>query len=143
MPSVPEPLSKFIKTHRRRIARVVAIIAFGVVGYHIWSSTPRDVEFRFDLGPRHERVTSMWVSYQEEGEEVGGVRFDHRRGSPRLQSHVVSLAPGRYAAVIGVYQGDRLKRHRRSFVVPTEGVLRMRLFEERLSQHSSRHRLGN
>jgi hypothetical protein len=85
----------------------------------------------------------MWVSYQEEGEEVGGVRFDHRRGSPRLQSHVVSLAPGRYAAVIGVYQGDRLKRHRRSFVVPTEGVLRMRLFEERLSQHSSRHRLGN
>jgi len=133
MPTLPKNITAFIKRHRRRIAKLVAVLAFGVVGYQLWTASPRDVELRFDLGPRHERVTSIAASYRIDGEEVLGARFEHRRGAPRLQTHIVSLAPGRYEAVIGLYEGSELRRYERAFVVPAEGVIRLRLFDDRYS----------
>lgn len=119
----------FLKTHRRRIARLIAIVAIAVLGSHFFSTIPRDVELRYDLGPDHDRWTAVEVSYQMDGGEVAGVRWLHRRGAPRSIRHTVSLAPGRYEVVAILSAGSRRQTVERAIQVPADSVIRIDLFD--------------
>ena len=119
----------FLKTHRHRIARVVAVLAFLVIGMHLVQHVPRDVEIRYDLGPAHEAVTTLHLSYQSDGGEVAGVRFEYRAGAPRVIRHTASLIPGRYDLVANLKRGRATERLERSLRVPADGVIRIDLFD--------------
>ncbi len=56
-------LLPFLKAHRRRIARVIAIIAFAVIGMHLMQNIPQDSELRYDLGLAHQEVVALQISY--------------------------------------------------------------------------------
>jgi len=119
----------FLKTHRRRIARIVAVVAFLVIGMHLVQHMPRDVEIRYDLGPAHDAVSALFLSYQSDGGEVAGVRFEYRAGAPRVIRHTASLIPGRYDVVAMVSRGRATERVQRSLRVPADGVIRIDLFD--------------
>jgi len=119
----------FLKTHRRRIARVIAVVAIAVLGAHFFANIPREVDLRFDLGPDHDRWTAVQISYQIDGGEVAGVRWSYRRGAPRAIRHTVSLVPGRYEVVGMLTAGSRQERVRRAIEVPADSVIRVDLFD--------------
>jgi len=119
----------FLKTHRRRIARVVAVVAFLVVGMHLVRHMPREVDLRYDLGPSHDAVTALQISYQSDGGEVAGVRFRYRTGAPRVIRHTVSLIPGRYGVVATMNRGQASQRIERAIDVPADGVIHIDLFD--------------
>lgn len=120
----------WLARHRKRIATMIAMVAIGVIGGHLARNWPRDVDVRFHFGPNHGRLTEATVRYLLEGEEVKVVRFQHAEGTfPEVLDHRVELPPGRYeieATLRGIGPTELI---RRSFDVPTEGTVRLDLFQ--------------
>jgi hypothetical protein len=113
--------------NRKRIARVVAVLGVALVGAHLVSTLPREVEIRYDLGGDHRRATEIHLSYLVEGDEMKGVRFHYAHGAPKVVRHRLDLAPGAYRVVASLHGPDLSRTLQRDLEVPAEGVIRIDL----------------
>jgi len=115
--------------NRQRAAPYVLVIAALVVGGVVYRSYPREVRLRYALGPDHANVQDLWLSYEQEGEEVRGVRFHYADGAPEHVFHAVDLAEGRYT-IHAELNGPGLHRLvTRALVAPAQGRVRVRLYD--------------
>lgn len=120
--------------NRKLIARLVLVAAVLVIGGQLFGAVPREVEIRYDLGPDHRSISEARIAYLMDGEEVKGVEFRYVYGAPAVVTHRLELAPGRYA-VHAVLRGEDVERQiERTFEVPTEGLIRIELFDEALAR---------
>jgi hypothetical protein len=112
---------------RRRIATVVAIIGAVLVGNHLASVWPRNVEVAYAHDPG---IDELDVDFIQEGEAVASARFRQPDDQSTLIRHTVRLQPGEYQARITLYRPDSpAVEHQRVLLVPTEGLTRFDLKE--------------
>lgn len=112
---------------KRRIATVVAIIGAVLVGNHLASVWPRNVELAYTLDPG---IDELDVDFIQDGEAVASARFRQRDKKSTLIWHTVRLQPGQYEARITLYRPDRpAVEHQRVLRVPAEGLTRFDLKE--------------
>jgi len=112
---------------RRRIATLIAIIGLLVVGNHLASIWPRDVEIAYTVDAD---VTGIAVDYVQEGDAVASVRFTQADAKTAALRHTVRLQPGEYEARIILYSsGGSGVEHRRRLEVPAAGLNRFDLKE--------------
>ena len=114
---------------REKAAPAVLVIAALVVGGVVYRAYPREVRLRYALGPDHAEVHDLWLSYEQDGEEVRGVRFHYEDGAPAHVYHAVDLAEGRYT-IKAELRGPNLARDvTRALVAPAQGRVRVRLYD--------------
>jgi len=112
---------------KRRIATLIAIIGLLVVGNHLASIWPRDVEIAYTVDAH---VTGIAVDYLQEGDGVASVRFKQPDANRTVLRHTVRLQPGAYEARIILYSSDGSGvEHRRRLQVPAPGLNRFDLKE--------------
>jgi len=112
---------------KRRIATLVAVIGALVVGNHLASIWPRDVEVAYTVDPA---VAEIDVDYLQEGDAVASARFKQSDAKNTVIRHTVRLQPGDYQARIILYSVDgRGVEHVRRLHVPAEGLTRFDLKE--------------
>jgi len=112
---------------RRRIATLIAIIGLLVVGNHLASIWPRDVEIAYTVDAN---VTGIAVDYLQEGDAVASVRFKQPDAKGTVLQHTVRLQPGAYEARIILYSSDGSGvAHLRRLRVPAAGLNRFDLKE--------------
>ena len=110
---------------RRRIATLVALVGLLVVGNHLSSIWPRDVEIAYTIDTD---VTGIDVDYVQEGDAVASVRFTRPPAKSAVLRHTVRLQPGEYQARIDVYASDGSGvEHQRRLQVPAAGESRFDL----------------
>jgi len=122
-------LLAFLKDHRRRIARVVAVVGVLLVGLTLFDAAPREVAVRYRLGPDHRDVAEARIAYVQDGDELKVVSFRYERGGPETIFHTVELSPGRYDVVARLRRPDEVQTVTRHLEVPSDGVVRIDLFE--------------
>lgn len=113
--------------NRKRLARLVAVLGVLLVGAHLLSTLPREVEIRYDLGGDHRRATEIHLSYVADGAEMKGVRFHYAHGAPKVIRHRVDLTPGEYRVVASLHGPDLSRTLHRDLEMPAEGVVRIAL----------------
>jgi hypothetical protein len=112
---------------KRRIATAVAIIGAVVVGNHLASVWPRNVELAYALDPG---IDELDVDFIQDGEAVASARFTQPEEKSALIRHTVRLQPGEYEARITVYRPDGpAVEHQRVLLVPAKGLTRFDLKE--------------
>ena len=112
---------------KRRIATLIAIVGLLVVGKHLASIWPRDVEIAYTIDTD---VTGVDVDYVQEGDAVASVRFTQPPQKSTVLRHTVRLQPGEYQAQIIVYSSDGSGvEHQRRLQVPAAGLNRFDLKE--------------
>jgi len=110
---------------KRRIASLIAVIGLFVVGNHLASIWPRDVEVAYTVDAE---VTGIAVDYLQEGDAVTSVRFTRPDGNGTLLRHTVRLQPGDYVARIILYSSDGSGvEYERRLRVPGTGLNRFDL----------------
>lgn len=110
---------------KRRIALLIAIIGMLVVGNHLASIWPRDVQIAYTVDPH---VTGIAVDYLQEGDAVASVRFKQPDAKSTDVRHTVRLQPGDYVARITLYSSDGSGiEHQRRLRVPAAGLNRFDL----------------
>ena len=129
-------LARLWLEHRKRLAPAVVIAAVAVVGNVLLGAFPREVTIRYDLGPAHAAVTEARIAYTLSGEEVKGVRYGYESGAPAFITHTLELSPGRYEVVASLWEGERQRRIVRPLTVPTEGQVRMVLYDQALASRN-------
>ena len=119
----------FFKTHRRALARLVAVGGAAVVALALAPHVPRKVDVEFELGPSHREIVEVRVAYVQDGEELQGVSFSFPDGAPGQVRHTVSLLPGDFEVhtelrrpTHGRTRGSVGKLH-----APAEGLVRFRV----------------
>jgi hypothetical protein len=123
-------LAEAFWTKREKLAPLVAVAGIALVASQLVGSVPREVHLRYDLGPDHAALEEVRVGYLEAGEELTTARFDYARGAPAAIDHRVTLSPGRYEVVVDLRGDGALTGHGvRTFEVPADGIVRVRLFE--------------
>ncbi|MFO0694431.1 MAG: hypothetical protein U0230_12805 [Polyangiales bacterium] len=128
---VSRSLPAWFERRRKLLATSVLLIGCAVIGVELGRSVPREVEVRYDLGPEHAQVRAVQLGYAEiGGAVVRTARFSYPEGAPRSFRHRLELAPGAYGCTARVTreQGPEEEIVRR-FEVPSEGVIRIDLFE--------------
>ena len=114
-------------SNKRRIATLIAIIGLLVVGNHLASIWPRDVEIAYTVDAD---VTGIAVDYLQEGDAVASVRFKQADAKSTVLRHTVRLPPGEYEARIILYSsGGAGVGHRRRLQVTAAGLNRFDLKE--------------
>ena len=99
---------------------MIAIIGAIVVGNHLASIWPRDVE--------DPAVAEIAVDYLQEGDAVASARFKHSDAKSTIVRHTIRLQPGEYDARIILYSSDgRGIEHQRKLLVPAAGLTRFDL----------------
>lgn len=116
--------------YRKRLSLLVLLIAAVVIGRVLSDAAPRDVDLAYDLGALHGEFTELHVTYVFEGEEVAGVRFSEAGGLPENVDHHIELSPGRYTIEATLTGSEGSEHIERALRVPTEGIVRIQLFEE-------------
>ncbi len=112
---------------KRRIATLIAVIGLLVVGNHLASIWPRDVEIAYTVDAD---VTGIAVDYLQEGDAVASLRFTRPDAKSTVVRHTVRLQPGAYEARIILYSPDGSGvEHRRRLQVPAAGLKRFDLKE--------------
>ena len=123
-------LAELLSRHRRRVARVVLVVAVLVVGLELWPSFPRDTELEYALGPGHGRIVELRVAYIQDGEEVHGVSFRWDAGAPEAVRHSIKLPAGEFQLRCELRErGGDSRAVQRTLTTPAEGVVRIHLFE--------------
>lgn len=125
-------------THRRRLAPAVLLIGAIVVGGEVCQGIAHETEVHFRLGPFHGQVEEAVISYRLDGQEVKGARFQWADGAPQTLVHVVELQPGRYEVRAWLTHTEGERSFERALVVPSEGVVRIDLFEVGFASMSKR-----
>ena len=114
---------------RQRAAPFVLVVAALVVGGMVFRAYPREVSLRYALGPDHAEVHDLRLSYQQDDEEVRGVRFHYEGGAPAHVYHSVQLTEGRYV-IEAELRGPNVARDvSRALMAPAEGRVRVRLYD--------------
>ncbi len=108
----------------------MVLVGLAVVGTTLFEAAPRETEIRYDLGPDHGRVVEVRLSYRHDGEEVKGARFTWPDGAPPSLRHEVELVPGRYEVRAELVAPGEQRTIERALRVPSEGVVRIDLFDE-------------
>lgn len=104
---------------------MIAIIGAIVVGNHLASIWPRDVEVAYTVDPA---VAEIAVDYLQEGDAVASARFKHSDAKSTIVRHTIRLQPGEYDARIILYSSDgRGIEHQRKLLVPAAGLTRFDL----------------
>lgn len=112
---------------KRRIATVIAVIGALVVGNHLASIWPREVEVAYSVDPA---VAEIDIDYLQEGDAVTSVRFRQSDAKSSIIRHAVRLQPGEYELRITLYSADgHGVEQRRLLQVPAEGLTRFDLKE--------------
>ena len=111
--------------NRRRLARLVLLLAAVVVVLQVASYLPRETEVEVALGPHHRRVEEVRLSFLQQGEELRGVSFRFPEEAPAVVRHRVELSPGRYRLLIELRQRDGVTHTAERIVsVPADGAVR-------------------
>ena len=122
------PLRRLYETHRRTLARLIALLGAVVVALALMPHVPRKVDVEFELGPSHREIVEVRVAYVQDGEELHGVSFSFPDGAPGQVRHSVSLPPGDFEVHTelrpsqGESRGSVDKLH-----APADGTIRFRL----------------
>lgn len=116
----------FLRTQRRRIARLV--LAGGVVfaALKLWPSWPRELEVEYQLGAEHSEIVELRVAYLEGTQELQGVSFSFPDGAPHAVRHRLTLPAGSF--VLRCELRDRAGVARavtRQLHTPIEGAVRI------------------
>jgi hypothetical protein len=112
---------------KRRIAAVIAVIGALVVGNHLASIWPRELEVAYSIDPA---VAEVDVDYLQEGDAVASVRFKQSDAKSTIIRHAVRLQPGEYELRITLYSADgQGVEQQRRLQVPAEGLTRFDLKE--------------
>ena len=124
-------LAALISQHRRRVARVLFGLGLFAVAYQLLPNVPRQTELEFALGEGHARVVELRVAFEQEGEEMHGVRFGFPEGAPRTVRHSLRLPSGEYVVRCELRErgGDSLELTRR-LITPADGVVRIALGDQ-------------
>ncbi len=120
----------WLGANRRRVARLVGVIAVLLVVGQLAGAVPRATDLRFELMAGTTELDVAYLRVAEDGsaEELKSVRFGGPRGVPALIRHEVELSPGRYRARAVVRRGHEPSRVvERAFDVPADGVVRLDL----------------
>ena len=112
----------------------MGLLGIAAVLGHLASEIPREIELLYDFGPSRAEVREAVFEYLLDGELIKGASFRYAPGrAPAVQSHRVSLSPGRYRLnarlTLGEGEPARVQHLRRAFVVPAEGAIRVDLFD--------------
>jgi hypothetical protein len=128
--------SALFAQHRRKIAIVVAVVGFAVVGAQILRQLPTDTHIRYDLGPDHATVKEVRVAFMH-GSEVT-VRSLSRRfpnGAPETFDDTVSLTRGAYRVhALLIREDGQIEGIMRGIDLPSETVVNIDLFRRRGGQ---------
>jgi len=117
--------------NRRRLAPLIVVIAFGLIGGQLLNVWPHETTIHYSLGPDHSAITDATVAYLVGGEQAAGASFHFAEGAPDTVRHVVELHPGRYM-IAAELSGDEVRRNvSRALDVPAEGIVRVDLSEAR------------
>ena len=114
------------------MAKGALLIGALVVGGVVARAYPRDVALRYDLGADHDQWVEARLSYSGDEGEMAGVTFRQPEGLPDRLDHEVELSPGEYRVTATLVDDDgQAVQVERSFEVPVEGVMTIRLGPER------------
>lgn len=121
---------EWMRTHRRRWAPALAIVAALVVGREVLGATPREVDVELPLGPTHADLRQVDVSFLEADELVHHVSLRYPEGAPESVRHRVELAPGSYVVAVDlVHEGGATESREGRLDAPAEGRVRVHLRE--------------
>ena len=99
---------------------MIAIIGAIVIGNHLASIWPRDLEVAYTVDPD---VAEIDVDYLQEGDAVASVRFKPSDAKSKVIRHTVRLQPGEYEARIVLRSSDgRGIERKRKLLVPAAGL---------------------
>ena len=115
-------------THRQRWAPAVLIVGLAVVIGQASTAVPREVALRYRLGPSHESIIALELSYRLGEDEMAGARFAWPEGAPRSVEHRLDLAPGEYQVRAQLTHREGRRQVDRRFEVPSEGAIRIDLY---------------
>ncbi len=131
---LPELLQRLL-AHRRRLAPLVLIVGVLLVGSQLWEAVPQETEIHYRLGPQHEEIRSISLSYQTGGEEVVRTDFRWPAGAPRTVPHAVSLPPAEYLIEAEVRASSGSRHLERRLAIPAEGLVSIDLFDVAYAEH--------
>ncbi|MEO0325372.1 MAG: hypothetical protein AAF447_20620 [Myxococcota bacterium] len=119
----------WLGANRRRVARLVAVVAVLLVAGQLAGAVPRATDLRFEVDGGTTELDVAYLHLDDEGgaEELQSVRFGGPGGVPSLVRHEVELSPGRYRARAVVRRGRDAREVERVFEVPAPGVVRLDL----------------
>ncbi|UJR84704.1 hypothetical protein [Sandaracinus amylolyticus] len=121
---------EWMRTHRRRWAPALAIVAALVVGREVLGSTPREVDVELPIGAEHADIRRVDVTYLESDALVHHVSLRYPSGAPESVRHTVELAPGRYVVAVDLVHEDGATESREGRLdAPAEGRVRVSLRE--------------
>jgi hypothetical protein len=123
---------------RRKVAPAVLLIGAVVVGTQLFDEVPRDVELNYALGPDHDEIVGLTLSYEQSGEEVSVADFSWPNGAPPRLHHEVELAPGTYRVRAELRDREhRMRSVEKRFDVPADGIVNLDLFTRALASRRS------
>jgi hypothetical protein len=109
---------------RAKVAPLVLVIGALVVGANLFDEVPRDVELNYLLGPDHDEIVGLGLSYAQGQEHFANAEFSWPEGAPPRLHHEVELPPGRYRVRAELRdRSDRTRTIERRFEVPADGIV--------------------
>jgi hypothetical protein len=117
-------LSRF--KDRRVISRLVLVLGVLFIASRIWPNVRHETSLLFTLGPEHDKIVEVRISYIADGDEHYGVTFYYPSGAPSQISHRIGLPYGRYQIKIELKQRDgKTKTFVRSLRVPVDSTVQI------------------
>lgn len=114
---------------RSKAAPFVLVIGALVVGGQLCDEVPRDVELNYLLGPDHDQIVGLELSYAQGEEHFANAEFSWPDGAPPRLHHVVELPPGTYRVRADLRdRSDRSRTVEERFEVPADGIVNVHLF---------------
>jgi hypothetical protein len=114
---------------RSKAAPFVLVVGALVVGGNLFDEIPRDVELNYALGPDHDEIVGLELSYAQGQEPIANAVFSWPEGAPPRLHHVVELPPGTYRVRVDLRdRSDQTRTVEERFDVPADGIVNIDLF---------------
>ena len=116
---------------RRLFAPIILIVGIILIATQLWPAIARETELDLLLGPDHEKIIEVRLSFVQGDEEIRGVTFGFPKGAPATLKHRVDLRPGVYQVAIELIRGEQTRiseRVVRALDAPARGVVRVKAY---------------
>jgi hypothetical protein len=87
-------LLAFLKEHKHRFAKPIALGGMLLIASLLMRQAPRDIQVELELPPEHREFVEVRVAYLQEGEELHGATFSFPDGAPGSLRHSLKLPAG-------------------------------------------------
>jgi hypothetical protein len=119
------PLVSWATRHRRRIARLLLVIAVCFGATRVWPAVPQTTDLRIELGPQHGEIMELSVDVTRDGEALHGASFRFPSGAPATVRHELMLPTGRYDLELRCRRATGTTSIERVIELPGDGVVRV------------------